>query len=174
MKLLPMMIIIAIISISVSVMAIASERSDQLSKKRTHASLKQDFELKCKLTLRALGSTQLAYSDQNRNHDYGSWISLQKSEYIQLGFSRTDLIEGYSISVFDAFMSSIVDGKTQYNSRFEIVCVPNQPNIHGLRTFGLCEEQTPLVWIGEDRLWRYPVNFPRSPIQENSLWAALR
>jgi hypothetical protein len=175
MKLLPMMIIIAIISISVSVVSIASERrANQFSKERTHANLKQDLENKCKMRLRAFGSVQLGYSDQFENHDYGNWISLQKYQWIQPGYTRSNIIEGYSISVFDTCLSTIVDGKSQYDSRFEIVAVPNQPNIHRLRTFGLCEEQTPLVWIGEDRLWRYPVNFPRHPIRENSLWAALR
>jgi hypothetical protein len=169
-----MMIIIAIISISVSVVSIASERSDQYSKERIHASLKQKIENRCKLTLRALGSCQLAYADQNRNKDFGTWRSLQKSEYIEKGYTRATIIEGYSISAFRACVSSRVDGKSQGDSRFDIVAVPNQPNVHGLRTFGICEEQTPLVWIGRDSWWRYPVNFPRHPIRENSLWARMR
>lgn len=175
MKLLPMMIIIAIISISVSVVSIASERrADQFSKKRTLTTFKQDLENKCKMRLRVFGSIQLGYSDQNKNFDYGTWISLQKSEYIQQGYSRSNFIERYSISVFDVRLATIVDGKSQGDSRFDIVAVPRQPNVHRLRTFGICEDQTPLLWIGEDSWWRYPVNFPRSPIQENSLWVVLR
>ena len=175
MKLIPMMIIIAIISISVSVMSVASERrADQFSKKRTLTTFKQNLENNCKMRLRVFGSFQLAYSDQNKNLDYGTWISLQNSDYIQQGYSRSNFIEGYSISKFNVLLSTIVDGKSQYDSRFEIVAVPRQPNIHRLRTFGICEEQTPMVWIGEDSWWRYPIKFPRYPNQESSLWARLR
>ncbi|MEO7994092.1 MAG: hypothetical protein ABI743_06805, partial [bacterium] len=47
----------------------------------------QTVENRAKLTLRALGSSQLAYQDGNRDHHYGGWGDLLSSNYIQQGYT---------------------------------------------------------------------------------------
>jgi len=110
------------------------------------------WENRAKLTLRALGSSQLAYCDQNLNKDYGSWGAMMDAEYIQQGYSRTNVIDNYSIAMF-MVVTSVPDPNnpryTASDSSFTIVCVPRSQK-NKLRTFGLNDDQTPRVYIRED------------------------
>ena len=109
----------------------------------------------CRLTLRALGSTELAYQDQNGQGNYGSWANLIDPElnYIQQGFTRSDIINFYSIAVFNVTLSvKGNDGKIQKPSTFQIVALPYSQR-KGLRTFAIDDNQTPLMWIGPRFAW---------------------
>jgi len=107
------------------------------------------WENRCKLTIRALGSTQLAYQDQNLNHDYGTWAALTdiRNAYIQQGYTRSNIIDNYSIVVFNVRQSSSLGGMTANDSAFTIVAVPRSTR-NKLRTFALGDDQTPRVWVG--------------------------
>jgi hypothetical protein len=96
------------------------------------------WENRCKLTLRALGSSELAYADTNLNKAYGTWESLQESEYIQKGYTRANIVDNYSLCTFYA------DQK-----HFYIIAVPS-PQKMKLRTFAISDDQTPRVWVGKD------------------------
>jgi prepilin-type N-terminal cleavage/methylation domain-containing protein len=108
------------------------------------------WENRAKLTLRALGSSQLAYSDQNLNKDYGSWLAMQNAEYIQQGYSRTNVIDNYSIVMFRVQTSAKDPNNPNYtasDSTFTIVAVPRSQK-NKLRTFALGDDQTPRVYVG--------------------------
>jgi prepilin-type N-terminal cleavage/methylation domain-containing protein len=111
------------------------------------------WENRCKLTLRALGSTQLAYQDQNLDKDYGRWQALQDpaNNYIQLGYSRANIIDNYSIALFEVKFSTMVGGYAAADSTFTIVAMPRS-NKNRLRTFALGDDQTPRVWVGSGDL----------------------
>lgn len=99
------------------------------------------WENRCKLTLRALGSSQLAYQDQNLNKDYGNWDAMVATDYVQEGYSRTNMIDNYSLAVFYANPSAQVNGITASDSSFTIVAVPRNDR-NRLRTFAICDDQT--------------------------------
>jgi len=99
------------------------------------------WENRCKLTLRALGSSQLAYQDQNLNKDYGNWNAMVGTDYVQKGYSRTNMIDNYSLAVFYASPSSIVNNAPASDSSFTLVAVPRN-NRNKLRTFAICDDQT--------------------------------
>ena len=104
------------------------------------------WENRAKLTLRALGSSQLAYQDQNNNKDYGTWNNLIFTDYVQKGYSRGNIIDNYSLAVFYAAKSTQVNNLTAQDSSFTIVAMPrNQRN--RLRTFAICDDQTLRVAI---------------------------
>lgn len=107
------------------------------------------WENRCKLTLRALGSTQLAYQDANLNKNYGSWQALNNPNdpYIQQGYTRSNIIDNYSIIVFDVKAAQMMGGVTASDSTFTIVAIPRSQR-NRLRTFALGDDQTPRVWVG--------------------------
>ena len=108
------------------------------------------WENRAKLTLRALGSSQLAYSDQNLNKDYGSWLAMQAADYVQLGYSRTNIIDNYSIALFQVATSTLDPNNPSYtasDSTFTIVAIPRSKK-NKLRTFALGDDQTPRVYVG--------------------------
>jgi hypothetical protein len=121
------------------------------------------MENRCKLSLRALGAAQVQYMDSNRAHDYGSWQSLLENRYIQQGNSRTNMIDNYSICVFETTASGKRRDGRSFPSRFTIVAIPRS-QYNRLRTFAICDEQTPLVWVGSEsefaqRLHHHPPSF---------------
>jgi hypothetical protein len=42
----------------------------------------------CKLTLRALGSTQMAYQELNSHSDFGTYLALENTGFIEKGYTR--------------------------------------------------------------------------------------
>ncbi|MCG3150908.1 MAG: hypothetical protein GEEBNDBF_00174 [bacterium] len=104
-------------------------------------SRRETLENRAKLTLRALGSSQLAYQDQNLNRHYGSYAALVAHDYIQHGYTRRNLINLYSLAVFYASPARMVNGQLGEPSRFTIVALPQAPGL-GLRTFSISEDQT--------------------------------
>jgi len=107
------------------------------------------WENRCKLTLRALGSSQLAYMDGNLNKDYGSWLAMTDTDYIQEGYQRANIIDNYSIAMFYVKTSVLDPNNPQYtasDSTFTIVAIPRSQK-NRLRTFAIGDDQTPRVWI---------------------------
>jgi hypothetical protein len=103
------------------------------------------WENDCVSTLRALGSCQLAYADSRIEKNYGTWDSLTKTGYVDPVYTRSNIIENYSIAVFSVGLRSGHGSFT--DSTFTIVAIPLSQK-HGLRTFGLGDDQTPVVFIG--------------------------
>lgn len=133
------------------------------------------MENRCKLTLRALGSCQLAYMDANIQKNYGTWQSLVDNRYILQGYNRSNMIDNYSICVFQTGISLKKRKYNYSNSTFTIVAIPRSQK-HRLRTFAIGDEQTPLVWVGsngafESRLHRSP---PAFTLDNADRWAPLR
>lgn len=135
------------------------------------------WENRAKLTLRALGSSQLAYQDQNLNKDYGTWDNLIFTDYVQKGYSRGNIIDNYSLAIFFANKSQIVNGLTAQDSSFTIVAIPrNQRN--RLRTFAICDDQT--VRVATDYALNIQANSGNAapagdnPCDINNPWEPLR
>ena len=155
------------------------------------------WENRCKLTLRALGSSQTAFAEKNYGN-YGNWQELTDADYIQEGYNRTNMIDNYSITVFErtkATLYDLAEGTT--NSSFTIIAVPrsgrssvnkypiyfsprkdfpgvnvlfrNRPG-YDLRTFAICEDQTPRCWIGIDSKW----TTENISLRNKELWEPLR
>ncbi|MEO7994094.1 MAG: prepilin-type N-terminal cleavage/methylation domain-containing protein [bacterium] len=101
------------------------------------------WENRCKLTIRALASSQLAYADSNLRKDYGSFQNLQDTDYVQKGYTRTNMIDNYSMAVFYASRSSGTT-YTGADSTFTIIAIPRSQK-NRLRTFAICDDQTPRV-----------------------------
>ena len=108
------------------------------------------WENRCKLTLRALGSSELAYMDGNLDKDYGSWVAMTDDDYIQEGYNRSNMIDNYSIIVFQVSASTdeFGTGYKSSDSTFTVVAVPRSQK-NRLRTFGISDDQTPRVWVGD-------------------------
>jgi len=135
---------------------------------------REELENRCKLTLRALGSTELAYQDQNLAGNYGTWAALTnpdpKLRYIQEGYTRSNIIEFYSIVVFNVTSSSVrPDGRSNNDSTFSIVAFPYTAS-YPLRTFAIDNTQTPFVWIGHESEW----SFTNINLRDPKLWEAMR
>ncbi|HYE78382.1 MAG TPA: prepilin-type N-terminal cleavage/methylation domain-containing protein [bacterium] len=99
------------------------------------------WENRAKITLRALGSSQLAYQDSNLNKDYGTFQNMLDSDYIQKGYTRGNMIDNYSIAVFYRSSSTRVGPYSGADSTFTIVAVPRSQK-NRLRTFAICDDQT--------------------------------
>ena len=108
------------------------------------------WENRCKLTLRALGSSQLAYMDGNLQKDYGSWVAMTHADYIQEGYNRTNMIDNYSILCFQiATSKDDGSGYTAADSTFTIIAIPRSQK-NRLRTFAIGDDQTPRVFVGTE------------------------
>lgn len=86
------------------------------------------------LTMRALGSSQLAFQDQNIHHRYGTWKDMLATGYVQPGYTRSNMIDNYSISVWN-----VGYGPTP---SFTIVVVPRNMRDQKLREFSITDDQT--------------------------------
>lgn len=91
------------------------------------------WENRAKLTLRALGSSQLAFQDQNIHHRYGTWNEMIQADFVQRGYTRDNMIDSYSISVWN-----VGYGPT---SSFTIVVVPDTPRDKSRREFSITDDQ---------------------------------
>ncbi|MBU2519622.1 MAG: hypothetical protein KKB03_00055 [Nanoarchaeota archaeon] len=125
-------------------------------------------EYNCELALKELGSAQFAYQNANNNHDFGSWEALQKSGLVADFFTRSNIIEHYSLAVFHIGAPTGID-----KSIFTIVAVPTA---NELRTFRIVEyTETPDFWTGNNEQWWDWVlkKYPRYP-QFQELWKPMR
>lgn len=99
------------------------------------------WENRAKLSLRALGSSQLAYADQTLMKGYASCGNMCEVGYVQRGFSRNNLIANYSISVWSCTPPTTTSGVSAVDSTFTLVATPRN-NRNKLRTFSICDDQT--------------------------------
>ena len=133
------------------------------------------MENRCKLTLRALGSCQLAYADANIQKNYGSWQSLADLQYIMEGYTRSNIIDNYSICVFQTGISLKKRKYSFSNSTFTIVAIPRSQK-NRLRTFAIGDEQTPKVWVGSESEFAQRLNSdpPSFSLDNADMWEPLR
>ena len=127
------------------------------------------WENRCKLTLRSLGSAQQVYIDTTRENTYATFQALLDTKDIQTGYTRSNLIDNYSMIVFDADPPTMsFHGAPAYDSTFTIIAIPrNQKN--RLRTFGINTTQTAFVYVGTE------TDFPFAYGMRNlSMWEPLR
>ena len=98
------------------------------------------WENRAKLSLRALGSSELAYQEQNDNKSYGDWDNLCKTGYFQKGYTCGNLIGNYSLCEYYAEKSTMVNGQSAQDSSFTIIAMPLNQRNH-IRTFAICDDQ---------------------------------
>ncbi|MFH1514902.1 MAG: prepilin-type N-terminal cleavage/methylation domain-containing protein [bacterium] len=127
------------------------------------------WENRCKLTLRSTASAQLAYIDTTQENTYGTFEALQETEFMQSGYTRANLIDNYSIIVFDVDPPTMsYFGLPAYDSTFTVIAIPRSQK-NRLRTFGINMTQTIRVYTGTED------DFPRSYGMNNSdIWNVLR
>ncbi len=156
--LLELLIIAAIIAIIVAIAI------PQLLNARRSA-----WENRCKLTLRSIGSAQQVYIDTTRENTYATFQAFLDTKDIQTGYTRTNMIDNYSLIVFDVDPPTMsFHGLPAYDSTFTVIAIPRSQK-NRLRTFGINTTQTPFVYVGSES------DFPHSIGMRNmSLWYPLR
>ncbi len=156
--LLELLIIAAIIGIIVAIAI------PQLLNARRSA-----WENRCKLTLRSIGSAQLTYIDTTQENTYGTFQALLDTNSMPAGYTRTNLIDNYSLIVFDVDPPTMsFRGCPAYDSTFTIIAIPRSQK-NRLRTFGFNTRQTPYVYVGSKE------DFPRAYGMRNMIhWEPLR
>ena len=127
------------------------------------------WENRCRLTLRALGSSELSYEEMN-NNNYATFENLVENGYIAKGYHRENLIEKYQIVYFNTKPNKINKrGKIVRFSSFTIIAVPKyRRNRH--RTFALSDDQTPRVWVGDAIKWEKE----KASLHDINFWEPLR
>lgn len=106
------------------------------------------WENRCKLTLRAIGSAELAYFDATIENTYGTFEAMLSTQLVQPGYSRSSLIDNYSIMLWDVDPPTMTfGGLPAYDSSFTIIAIPRSQR-NKLRTFGICDDQTLRVFVG--------------------------
>lgn len=124
---------------------------------------------RAKLTIRALTSTQLAFQHDNHG-EFGTWDELLEGDYIDAGYTRSNMIDNYSMCVFDVHPTRRGEKDVIITrSSFTIVAIPRRQS-RKLRTFAICEDERVREWIGD------PVYFDADNIQLNNPdnWKPLR
>jgi hypothetical protein len=124
---------------------------------------RSQYENRCKLTLRALGATELDFADRN-NGNFGTWEQLVNGNYM-IGTNRKNVIEYYSIAVFSVDKSK----NSAKIDTFTIVALPINPKFR-LRTFALGEDQIERVWINFDST----IDFSNIDLKDLDNWEPLR
>jgi len=104
------------------------------------------------LTLYALGSSELAFKDTSKDGNYGSIEEMTKEDFIQKGYDENNLIDDYTLAVFDAAPSRTLPDGTIEESTFIIIAVPNDRNSN-LRIFAIDQEQIICEWLGDSADW---------------------
>lgn len=133
------------------------------------------FEFRCKLTLRSLGTAQFAFADDPDNplDNYGTWDELVTAEYIQSGYTKENIIDFYTVELFDA-KPAVLDefGDIIERSSFTIVAIPmhDPAQRYGLRTFAISDDQITRVWIGESSSF----DLNAISISNQKMWEPLR
>jgi len=127
------------------------------------------WENRAKLTLRAIGSSELAYQDLTKENTYGTWGALKSTQLIQVGYTRSSIIDNYSIMLWDVDPPSMsFGGLPAYDSRFTIIAIPRSQK-NKLRTFGINDDQTLRIYVGK------PEDFGNSYGMRNAaFWSPLR
>ncbi len=118
------------------------------------------WESRAKGTLRAFGSSQLAYQGTNDDHSFGTCEDLQRSLNIAPGYGRNTMIENY-MTEWTAYASEPVieeedDGEIEFADRmdvepdehepydrFTIIARPRDEKYH---TYGITEDQVVRVF----------------------------
>ena len=95
---------------------------------------------RAKLTLRVLGSSELAYRDEVHGRHYGTWDDLVATDYVQKGYTRGNIVDNYSLAVFYIEEGSS-DPWFDRHASFTIVAVPRR-GYDDPRTFAICDDQT--------------------------------
>lgn len=127
------------------------------------------WENRCKITLRALGSSQLAFADGN-NGDYGTWAEMAEDGFIQKGYTRDNIIDNYTIVTFEVTKSQKNDdGEIVEPPKFAIVATPNNVK-NKIRTFAIGDEQIPYLWVGVEYSW----TTENVDLHDTKLWEPLR
>ena len=135
-------------------------------------SRRSTWENQCKITLRSLGSTQLAYHYNNARLSYGSWEDLTNptDPYITPEYTKGNIIDNYEIILFEVKPSTLDKySKSKNDSTFTIIAIPKSQR-NRLRTFGIGEDQTPRVWVGEESIWEKG----KASLHDINLWEPLR
>lgn len=135
---------------------------------------KSNIERGCRLYLRALGSTQLSYMDNNNMRNYGSWELLVQSGYVDDDerYSRSNIIEEYSISVFAAKVSEL--NVRISNSKFTIIAQPDIKD-SDLSILGITEFQDVLVYSDTSSNFReWILSAGLFSLQNDKMWKPLR
>lgn len=108
---------------------------------------------RAKGSLRAFGSSQLAYQGTNNYKFYGSFGSLKDNLYIAEGYSLGNMIENYSVTwtISNPYSGTQGDvGKGGIgNNQFTIVAYPRDSRQGFLLTFGVTEDQVVRVYNPE-------------------------
>jgi len=99
------------------------------------------WENRAKLTLRSLGASQLAYQDLNLEKSYGSCTNMCDTGYVQKGYSRTNMIDNFSVAVWSCTEPTIQSESSASDATFTMVVVPRNSR-NKLRTFAICDDQT--------------------------------
>jgi|GEM_PF-4294533 len=90
------------------------------------------WEDRPKITMRMLAASQEGYYGQHLR--YGTWREMVAADYIQQGYTRDNMIDNYSISVFNVGYRG--------SGTFTIVVVPDNPKNRKLREYAITEDQT--------------------------------
>ena len=118
------------------------------------------YENRCKLTLRALSTAEKAWFDKKGS--YGTYEELLKENYITPEWLRDSLNDNYSFIIFDV-------NKNKKAPSFTIIAIPRTRQ-NRLRTFAICEDENPRVWIGQIEKWeKY-----KTSLHEIKYWESLR
>lgn len=130
------------------------------------------WENRCKLTLRAIGSAQISYYGSSQEHTYATFDALRDTEYLPSGYTRSSIIDNYSILVFDTDPPTMTfGGLPAYDSTFTVIAVPKSQK-NRLRTFGLNTDQTLRVYVGREN--DFLNSFGNASFTTPSIWEALR
>jgi prepilin-type N-terminal cleavage/methylation domain-containing protein len=104
------------------------------------------WESRAKSTLRAIGSSQLAYQGTNNDKLYGSFDALKDDRYISEGYTLGNMIENYSMSWAASNPSVEMKEAGIGNNKFTVVAYPRDTRPGFLNTFAVSEDQTVRVF----------------------------
>lgn len=130
------------------------------------------WENRCKLTLRSVGTAQISYYNTTQEHTYGTFDTLLNSDYLQSGYTRSSIIDNYSIIVFDVDPPTMTfGGLPAYDSTFTVIAIPKSQK-NRLRTFGMNTDQTLRIYAGKDS--DFVNSFGNSSFNSPNIWETLR
>jgi len=108
------------------------------------------WQSRAKVTLRSIGSSQLAYQGTNNNKFYGTFEALQNDLYIADGYNLGNMIENYSMSWEASNPYQGTGGNVNTggigNNKFTVVAYPRDTRPGFLLTFGVTEDQVVRVF----------------------------
>ena len=111
------------------------------------------WQSRAKGTLRAIGSSQLAYAGTNNNKHYGTFGALKTDLYIAKGYSLGNMIENYSMSWTVTNPYGGVNSSDQYgiaSNTFTVIAYPRDTRPGYLSTFAVTEDQVVRVFNPEE------------------------